>query len=322
MHHSALSRTAGALLILAGTAFAAQSAVAGPYSSLVVFGDSLSDNGNFYQATGGALPQAADYSGGRFSNGPVAVEYLAQGLGVGLQDYAYGGAESGFFNGPAVAMGMPADLQKTGVLSQIAFFQAGLGAAGADANALYFVWAGSNDFEFHGFSPEVGQAAIQNLSSSVLTLYGLGARSFLLPGLPDMGVIPRGLASGASALLSQFSLGFNQQLTGAIDQLRALPNVQITYFDTMNAQHALMDRASEFGISNVGDACFSGFVGEAGSTCADPAAYMYWDRIHPSAVTHQFLGQGMLAAVPEPQSMLMMAAGLLLLLSMGRRNRA
>lgn len=83
MHHPVRARTACAWVLAAGLAFAAQSATAAPYSSLVVFGDSLSDKGNFFQATGAALPQAADYS-----IGPVAVEFLAQGLGLGLKDYA------------------------------------------------------------------------------------------------------------------------------------------------------------------------------------------------------------------------------------------
>lgn len=322
MHHPVLARTACALVAAAGLALAAQSASAAPYSSLVVFGDSLSDNGNFFQATGGALPQAADYSNGRFSNGPVAVEYLAQGLGVGLKDYAYGGAESGIFNGAAVLFGLPEAIQKTGVLSQIGFFQADLAGAAADANALYFLWAGPNDFEFHGFSAATAQTVIQNLSASVISLYGMGARNFLMPGLPDMGAIPQGIASGNAALLQQFSFGFNQGLYGAIEQLRAMPGAHITYFDTFATQHALMANAGNYGISNTSEACFKGFVNEPGSTCADPSAYMYWDRTHPSAITHQVLGQGMLAAVPEPQSMLMMAAGLLALLALGRRHRA
>jgi phospholipase/lecithinase/hemolysin len=306
----------------AGLAIATPAVSAAPFSSLVVFGDSLSDNGNFFQATGGAFPQAANYANGRFSNGSVAVEYLAQGLGVSLKDYAYGGAESGYLNVPAVAWGLPAAIQNTGVRSQIGFFQADLAGSAADANALYLLWAGPNDFERLGYSVETAQTVIQNLSASVVDLYALGARNFMMPGLADMGAIPQGLASGVPALLQQFSLGFNQGLTGAIEQLRAMPGAKITYFDTFATQHALMVNAGNYGISNVSDACFTGFVGEAGSTCADPSSYMYWDKIHPSAITHQILGQGMLAAVPEPQSMLMMAAGLLALLAVRRKSRA
>jgi outer membrane lipase/esterase len=82
---------------------AAVPAAAGPFSSLVVFGDSLSDVGNIDNAT----PFFFKYPGqyyyqGRFSNGPVWVEPLAAGLGLptiaastdGGNDFAYGGAQT------------------------------------------------------------------------------------------------------------------------------------------------------------------------------------------------------------------------------------
>jgi phospholipase/lecithinase/hemolysin len=48
-------------------------ALAGPITGVVVFGDSLSDAGNVYAATGNRFPPAP-YSGGRFTNGPVWVQ--------------------------------------------------------------------------------------------------------------------------------------------------------------------------------------------------------------------------------------------------------
>ena len=41
---------------------------------ITIFGDSLSDNGNAFKATGGAIPASPPYFNGRFSNGPVWVE--------------------------------------------------------------------------------------------------------------------------------------------------------------------------------------------------------------------------------------------------------
>src|SRR5438270_12307648 len=70
---------------------------AATYSSVVVFGDSLSDNGNLFAASGGLVPQVPYYNG-RFSNGPVAVEQLSGLLGVPLLDFALGGATTGVGN--------------------------------------------------------------------------------------------------------------------------------------------------------------------------------------------------------------------------------
>lgn len=320
---SALMMTAGLALSVAAQAQAVSSISPPAYSRIVAFGDSLSDKGNFYQATGGTVPQPGNYYQGRFSNGPVAIEHLAQGLGVTLQDYAWGGAQTGLLNGAAVAAGAPAALQNTGMLSQVGAFQAGLGGGAADSQALYFLWGGANDFQYQGYSQATAQTAIQNLSNAVQTLYGLGARHFLMPGLPDLGQTPGGLSSGAAGQLHLLSLGFNQGLNGALTQLRALPGIDIRYFDTLGAQQNLIDNAAQYGLSNVTEACFTGYVGQPnGSTCSNPDSYMFWDRVHPTAVTHSVLGQGMLAAVPEPETWLLMGLGLVAVLGLSRRRRA
>jgi phospholipase/lecithinase/hemolysin len=56
-------------------------ALAGPYSAIYSFGDSLSDVGNVFIATGGTEP-ASPYVNGQFSNGPVWVQDLAAMLGL------------------------------------------------------------------------------------------------------------------------------------------------------------------------------------------------------------------------------------------------
>src|SRR5580698_7941700 len=70
-------------------------AFASSFSSVVVYGDSLSDNGNLYSLIGYPPPP---YYNGRFSNGPVAAEQLATALGAPLFDFAVGGATSGVGN--------------------------------------------------------------------------------------------------------------------------------------------------------------------------------------------------------------------------------
>ncbi len=75
----------------------------GAVSAVYAFGDSLSDAGNVSLGTLGALPVSSIYSDGRFSNGNVWVQDLAQNLGLppvapslaGGTDFAYGGAETG-----------------------------------------------------------------------------------------------------------------------------------------------------------------------------------------------------------------------------------
>src|SRR5262245_14581793 len=86
-----------------------------PLTEVVVFGDSLSDTGNLFLASGGTVA-TPPYFNGRFSNGPVWVEVLADKLGLdaptpsvlGGTNFAFGGAETGAglssFDTPNVGM--------------------------------------------------------------------------------------------------------------------------------------------------------------------------------------------------------------------------
>lgn len=66
-----------AALLLSMTAVSGEAA----FSNVFFFGDSLSDTGNGYTASGGTFPPSP-YQDGRFSDGPLWVEYLASGLGL------------------------------------------------------------------------------------------------------------------------------------------------------------------------------------------------------------------------------------------------
>ena len=64
---------------------------------VVVFGDSLSDNGNLYEYMQREMPLSPPYYKGRFSNGPVWIElvtahYYPNAVEEHLLDYAFGGS--------------------------------------------------------------------------------------------------------------------------------------------------------------------------------------------------------------------------------------
>jgi phospholipase/lecithinase/hemolysin len=285
------------------------------YDGVVVFGDSLSDNGNLAAKFGGAVP-AAPYYNGRFSNGPVSVEVMAQQLGLPLQDYAYGGALTGTDNqfqtqNPLVA--------NTGMLAQVNKY---LQSGPAHANSLYVVSGGGNDFLAAISSNQLSNpgaiitTAVTNLVTEVGMLYGAGARDFLVPLLPDLGTTYYG-TSGAlpAASLSQLSAAFNGALSTQLNNLKAAHgDLNLTVFDTPAFTSGL--RASmAAGGANLTGKCWTGNYAGTNQTspvCADPDQYYLWDNVHPTAFVHNAVGQAMAAAVPEPEASGLMLVGLLM----------
>ena len=313
---SRLACAAAAASLCLASLPAAAFVAAAPFTGLYVFGDSLSDNGNVFALTGGTFP-APPYFQGRFSNGVVAVEHLATGLGLNnplqFHDLAFGGARTGTTGAADGLVGAP-----TGMLSQLSGYQSSLGGSAANSGALYVVWGGANDMRDGFASGTVAvsmNTAITNLATIVNTLHTLGARNFLLPNLPDLGLTPEAIGAGSGDGASFVSELFNQNLAQTYNALAASWSDEHFYmFNVMQAQRSLISGAPGNGFSDVTHSCLH-------TAGCNPATFFYWDTIHPTAFTHQILGAQMLAAVPEPQTMLLMAAGLLVLLGAARRRR-
>ncbi len=154
------------------------------YSSVVAFGDSLSDNGNL----------------GRATDGPLWVELLADHLKTTLYDFAFVGAATGFTN-PLVAATPGADpaLINTGLLSQVTAY-----SSFVSTDSLITVWAGANDLVYGVSDPGT---AVNNIDTALEGLYAAGGRNFLVPNLPDIGKTPRLLADpDPSAAAASFCL--------------------------------------------------------------------------------------------------------------------
>jgi len=271
----------GALLI---TCLLFTNAYASSFTGIVVLGDSLSDNGNLYAAI--HYPPSP-YYGGRFSNGPVAVEYLSQRLGLSLADYAWGGATTGVGNvndgGTVDALG-PAGLPGIKTV-----FQSVFPATPIDPDALYIVWGGPNDFWFVTTPAEAAVAigkAVTNLVTMAGALRALGAKNVLVANMPDLGKTPAALAGGAQAsfFFTQISLGFNQALKENLP-----PGVH--YFDTYSVLTNIIRNPNRYGFTNITDPLINAPPG------ADPAQYLFFDNVHPTTAGHQILADAFYQSV-------------------------
>ena len=318
-----LPSVALALAALASVPAAAQ------YNTLVVFGDSLSDNGNNAALglfspgqviTGNTYVPANTYASGTYSNGAVwATSYAAKiGLpltpsAIGGTDFAFGGATTGT-PGPGPG-GFPFSLT-----AQVAQY---LGATGnqASPNGLYVVEGGGNDAR--AALALIGGGA--NIPATVLatavafaatvgnivdSLQAAGAKHIVVWDAPNLGLAPAVIASGAADLATFLTASMN---TALFARLAGEPGV--TIFDVFGVGTQFAANPGLYGFTNVTDAC--GAV--IGANCNQ---YAYWDGIHPTAAAHRVLAdQFAVATIPEPETWALLVGGLAALGVVSRRRK-
>jgi phospholipase/lecithinase/hemolysin len=265
------------------------------FSTLYAFGDSLSDAGNDYEASGGLIPTGAIYSDGRFSNGDVWVQDLAAQLKLGTvkasldggQDFAYGGAETGNEKLHDVN---PLDLP-----SQLAQFVAD--DPHPEANALYTLSIGANDvidaISDYAKDPSAAttdiQQAVNNEISFISDLAALGAKNFVILDVPDLGKTPE--EAGEAATATKLSVLYNDELDTALKALVAKDHLSIHLVNVFKLIDEAVADPSKYGLTNVTTPVWTGnyenpFSGTLNATGSAQNKYLFFDQLHPTAAGH------------------------------------
>ena len=308
MGYSKLVRT-----LIAAAIAAASTAAMADYSRLVVFGDSMSDTHRLYDYTtanwGESDPGLPNYDG-RFSDGLVAVEYLAKSLKVPLVNYAFAGATSGYDTLLLVPEGMLTQineyLSKPGVVPPVATVSNYLlkpANAKADPNALHMIWTGPDDFYrlLIGMTGLTGYSVVDNVKNAVDSLYSAGARQFFIPLMPDISLTPSAkmhdkLQPGYIWSAKYCADSFQKLLIKAIADMKVkYPDAKFMSHDTLTLMRDQFASNKAAG-KNLTEPCrkegaFDPVRLSTGpaTACPNPQDYVFWDGNHPTAWVNQFL---------------------------------
>ena len=309
--------------LLSSLLFPLKANAASFFSDIYVFGDSLSDTGRAFAATRGLVPAYPD-GDGRFSNGAIWVEYLAERLNLPYNpanNFAVGGATTGSANigTPLISFPTP-DL--IGLQQQLAAFTTANPTA--DADALYLIGAGANDYL--GGGSQDPTIPVTNLTKAVASLAAIGAENILVINLPSLGTLP--LASGeptVAATLNLLSSFHNSGLATSLDNLNNLlaPPVEVTLFDLNSLLNQALSPNNSFGFTNTTDSCLNL---STGIRCDNPDEYIFWDDLHVTTAAHKVIGDEVFATlVPEPNAtsslIVIGSLGTVLLLAKKRSSR-
>lgn len=259
---------------------------------LFVFGDSFSDIGKFYQATNKTIPLSPPYDSGRFSDGPVAVEWLALQLGFNITpntNFAIGGAQTGTTNlNSSASLG-----QLGGLLSQVNSFSSQAAQLGADTGDLYVIWAGADEFlSLPNLNPDTVNAAIAsavaNITTAVSTLAQSGAKNIVVAQTPNLGRVPQSLAAGQLESLTNLSRAFNSSLNDRLTALEpTLPGANILLTDLFTPLENAAQNPTASGFSNV----TTGYLASVANPVPlnpfiNQSGFFFWDQIHPTSNGH------------------------------------
>ena len=298
-----------ALLVALAFVACASGARAQDYSAVVVFGDSLSDSGNVAQL----LPLVPP--GNSFTTNPdpvwaeiVAQTFAAPGINslAGGTNYAVGGA--------CVNPDNPCNPLIPGIDAQIGQHLMSRPSGAADPNALYALWAGSNDrvavlesaLPGSGVPPVDPQTAIpataQSYVSAIQRLQEAGARHIVVFNLPDAGATPFAQSvpdPRIPPMLTALTNAYNETLDMGLGSL----NDGIVPINAYGLFEQVLQDPEAYGFTNVrGTACSPAGPDVSLLACSPAGAgspvsyapdtnntYLFADGKHPSGAAHAML---------------------------------
>ena len=303
---------------LTAAAVLAASANAAPYSQIIVFGDSLSDVGNFAHITqdqyGFSYPGSQfDYSDHRFTNSsdttPASQTYSGvwheqltrRFLGMaaaknsldGGLDYATGSAESTDGTRTVPLQG-GLSIQVDNLGRQVSTYLAAANNA-ADPNALYIVWCGANDL-FENSTDGNVTATATRIGDQVSKLAESGARYFIVPNLPPLGNTPSYNTTSSKDQLNAASASYRDQLNSVLDsRISTLQgqgiNITVAQLDVYGIFLKLINDPSIYGFANIMNSA------QSQSVAADQ--YLFWDGVHPTTAGHSQVAQAAADLLPN-----------------------
>ena len=259
---------------------------------IVVFGDSLSDTGNLYNLTNSSLPSQPGWYAGRFSNGPVWVEYLAESASVPLYNWAFGGATVLENKIPIPRLNQQVDSWQA-YMRSAKYYSA--------KNTLFVLWIGANDITAAAGNVPALSADVE---SGVKKLIDLGARRFLILNLPDIAKSPevQNANKARAPSITADVNAYNASLQAIADRMRNTPSrPKVVLFDAHDLIDKMLSTPREYGFSVTDRQCLLidwrlGAVKYiaphwASTECAnvDAQGWVFWDGSHPTTAAHKVL---------------------------------
>jgi len=286
------------------------------FTQVIVFGDSLSDDGNIAHRArdlvGFSYPSSNfNYSDYRFTDdtntAPAANLYTgtwheqlaktflslpkATNSLDGGTNYAFGGAttkdgtqERTVINNPFPFAGGDFTITIDNVGKQVNDY---LTSHSPDPNALYIIWGGGNDL-FDDFSTTSVTDTANRVGVLIQRLANAGTRNFLVPNVPPLGAVPNSFGDpNRVAGLDLASANYRAQLNSVIASVVSGYagngiTIHVYGLDVWLDLIRVLGQPLRYGFVNT-------TVPAQDQSGVNPDTYLFWDDIHPTTGGHHQL---------------------------------
>lgn len=314
-------------------------------SCILVFGDSSVDPGNNNHLDtmhkGNFAPYGMDFNHGkptgRFSNGRLATDFIAEALGYRNSIPAFLDPHlenEDLLHGVSFASGGSGFDQLTVNLSnvislpkQLEYFmhykihlRRLVGEKEAEnivRNAIFVLSMGTNDFlqnyyleptRSKQFTIEQYQDYLTScMFRDVKAMHSLGARALVVVGMEPFGCNPlvktlRDIVK-CDSRLNNVALSFNSKIKQNMAKFTQLFGMKTAYLDTYAIINDAFQNPKKYGFTVTSKGCCGtgtveyAFTCKGMKTCANRDEYMYWDAVHPTQAMHKLIAEEAVKAV-------------------------
>lgn len=268
------------------------------FTSVYVFGDALSTTtNNSFGMPGGSETKL--YYGGRYSNGRIWAEVLAQRLGTTISyNWSYYGCGSS---------NMFQNVSSLSISPSVA------------SNALFVLWCNNADL----FNEVVNSQGTTNQGpwtwaitnginyelNTILNLNNKGVRTLVMPSVVDVTEVPYFSQVYKTSFLQFFRaqcVTYNALFSNMLSQARAqCPQMTIYEPDYFTLLYNVLSNAPAYGLTNV---LFNGntydaldALGRNANTNGLGANYVYWDDLDPTAKFHEIMADTTMQMIAPAQ---------------------
>jgi len=221
-----------------------------PIDRIIVFGDSLSDQGKMHEKSFNLIPVSPPYWQGRFSNGPIWTDIIANTIpiineseaGATIVDYSQ----------------ISNDLKYSVISSLSNEIHEFLNKHQFKSTDLVILSGGGNDYiSYNWIQTEDLERVLRTMIIKIAELNNYGAKNILLINLPDLGKTPLSIKAGIKNKMTQVTNAHNKNLATLVTNIQER-SYQVKLYDLNTVIAPYLEHPESYGFRSIDQQCFNG----------------------------------------------------------------